>query len=231
MLTSGGANKKGGALFRCGNYAGAGLYFSKAVRATEEARGAALAGAAAPANAGWATAEFLGSLLSNRSAARVCDGDLDNALADAGACVAQRPGWTKGYGRRAAAFHALERYADAVAAAQEGLKLDGSHAALKKAVATARGASAASVKLDDFSSLEAAEKAARAEGGGGGEGGKADDDDPLGSFLADVEASEEKAKYVEKQRRVDDSCIKSAEEEMTRLLQRNHFWLNLNPYV
>ena len=56
MDTATQARKTGAALFRCGNYAGAGLYFTKAIRAVEEARGAAAPGGAPPAGLAGAAA-------------------------------------------------------------------------------------------------------------------------------------------------------------------------------
>uniref|UniRef100_A0A7S4N079 Hsp70-Hsp90 organising protein n=1 Tax=Odontella aurita TaxID=265563 RepID=A0A7S4N079_9STRA len=58
---------------------------------------------------------------SNRSAAYLKKGDGNNALEDAGSCVALNPNFAKGYSRKGAALHALKRYNDAIAAYNEGL--------------------------------------------------------------------------------------------------------------
>ena len=58
---------------------------------------------------------------SNRSAAYLKQGDANNALEDANACIGLNPEFAKGYSRKGAALHALKRYNDSIAAYQEGL--------------------------------------------------------------------------------------------------------------
>lgn len=57
---------------------------------------------------------------SNRSAAYLSMGDAEHALEDAEACVKAKPDWAKGYGRKGAALHKLQRYKDAIDAYNEG---------------------------------------------------------------------------------------------------------------
>ena len=59
---------------------------------------------------------------SNRSAAYLRQGDANNALEDANACLGLNPNFAKGYSRKGAALHALQRYNDSIAAYQAGLQ-------------------------------------------------------------------------------------------------------------
>ena len=77
---------------------------------------------------------------SNRSAAKLSSGDAEGALADAEGCIAAKPDWKKGYGRKGAALHQLHRWEDATAAYDAGLELAPGDAALvsgKKDVSSA----------------------------------------------------------------------------------------------
>jgi len=58
---------------------------------------------------------------SNRSAAYLKQGDANNALQDAEACLGLNPEFAKGYSRKGAALHSLKRYNDSIAAYKEGL--------------------------------------------------------------------------------------------------------------
>lgn len=58
---------------------------------------------------------------SNRSAAYLSQGDANNALEDAEACLGLNPEFAKGYSRKGAALHALKRYNDAIDAYNQGL--------------------------------------------------------------------------------------------------------------
>lgn len=69
---------------------------------------------------------------SNRSAAQLAVGRLEEALRDAEACRRLRPDWTKGCYRLAAARLALKQYEDAAVAAFEGVKLDNQNKELKE---------------------------------------------------------------------------------------------------
>ena len=59
---------------------------------------------------------------SNRSAAFLKQGDANNALEDANACIGLKPDFPKGYSRKGAALHALKRFNDSIAAYKEGLE-------------------------------------------------------------------------------------------------------------
>ena len=77
---------------------------------------------------------------SNRSAALLSVGRKLDALADARRTVELAPTWGKGYGRLGAALHALERYADAVAAYSQGIPLDASNSQLSSGLFAAQQA-------------------------------------------------------------------------------------------
>ncbi|KAL5530275.1 STI1 [Sanghuangporus sanghuang] len=70
-------------------------------------------------------------LYSNRSAAHAGKKDWQTALEDAEACIKANPSWSKGYARKGAALHGAHKWDEAIAAYQEGLKLEDS-AALRK---------------------------------------------------------------------------------------------------
>ena len=57
---------------------------------------------------------------SNRSAAHLNLGDATAALADAESCIKVKPDWAKGYSRKGAALHKLNRMAESVASYEAG---------------------------------------------------------------------------------------------------------------
>ena len=79
-------------------------------------------------------------IYSNRSAAYVKAGQFELALQDANKCIALEPGFTKGYGRKGVALHAMNRFDHAVAAYKEGLKLSPNDPHLDKGLAAAKRA-------------------------------------------------------------------------------------------
>jgi stress-induced-phosphoprotein 1 len=72
---------------------------------------------------------------SNRSAAYLKQGDANNALSDANACIGLAPDFAKGYSRKGAALHALKRYNDSIAAYQQGLEKFPTDAGLQQGLA------------------------------------------------------------------------------------------------
>ena len=72
------------------------------------------------------------TLYSNRSATQLALKNYAAALSDADAAIILAPQWPKGYLRKGNALEQLLRYHDAHAAYQQGMKLDGSDAALNK---------------------------------------------------------------------------------------------------
>jgi len=71
---------------------------------------------------------------SNRSAAYLSKGDAVKALEDAEKCVEVNPEWAKGYGRKGAALHSLQRYEEAEKAYEAGLKVSPDDASLKSSL-------------------------------------------------------------------------------------------------
>lgn len=65
-------------------------------------------------------------LYSNRSGAYAAKKDWDNALVDADKCISISPNWSKGYARKGAALHGGHKYDEAIAAYEEGLKIEDS---------------------------------------------------------------------------------------------------------
>ncbi|KAL5487901.1 STI1 [Sanghuangporus weigelae] len=63
-------------------------------------------------------------LYSNRSAAHAGKRDWQAALEDSEACIKANPSWSKGYARKGAALHGAHKWNEAIAAYQEGLKLE-----------------------------------------------------------------------------------------------------------
>ena len=61
---------------------------------------------------------------SNRSAAYLSSGDAESALADADECIKLNPKFAKGYSRKGAALHALNKFNEAIDAYEEGLKIE-----------------------------------------------------------------------------------------------------------
>jgi stress-induced-phosphoprotein 1 len=75
---------------------------------------------------------------SNRSAAYLKQGDANNALEDAEACLGLNPEFAKGYSRKGAALHAMKRYNDAIAAYEKGLDKFPNDAGLTKGINEAK---------------------------------------------------------------------------------------------
>nr|GAT46225.1 activator of Hsp70 and Hsp90 chaperones [Mycena chlorophos] len=63
-------------------------------------------------------------LYSNRSACYAGKKQWADALKDAESCVSVNPTWAKGFARKGAALHGSKRYDEAIAAYEEGLKLE-----------------------------------------------------------------------------------------------------------
>ena len=77
-------------------------------------------------------------LYSNRSACHCGLRNYPEALKDADACIAKKQDWGKGYGRKGAALHGMGRYAEAVKAYEDGLKIEPALAMLTNGLADAK---------------------------------------------------------------------------------------------
>lgn len=80
---------------------------------------------------------------SNRSAALLSKKDSAGALVDAERCIALRADWPKGYARKGAALHALERLDEAEAAYNDGLQRFPGDGMLERGLGDVRRAAAA----------------------------------------------------------------------------------------
>lgn len=95
-------------------------------------------------------------LYSNRSAAYAKAGKYESALDDAEKTVQIKPDWAKGYSRKGAAFSYLGRKDDAIAAYEEGLRLEPNNTLLKEGLAEVRASAAKSRGFPNpFASAEA----------------------------------------------------------------------------
>ena len=74
------------------------------------------------------------TLYSNRSACQCAAGDYESALSDAGKCIDLMPAWPKGYVRKGAALHGLDRWSEAIVAYEAGLKFDPTAEALRQGI-------------------------------------------------------------------------------------------------
>ena len=72
------------------------------------------------------------TLYSNRSACYFNMGNGQLALADADKCIEIKADWDKGHQRRAMALQNLGRFDDAIAAFEQGLKLNPDNAQIKQ---------------------------------------------------------------------------------------------------
>jgi stress-induced-phosphoprotein 1 len=113
------AKDRGNKLFSAGNYTDAIASFSEAIALYEKAGGNVAEGK-------------LHVYYSNRSAAYLKKGDGKNALLDAEKCISLQKDWAKGYSRKGAALHYLQKYTDAYRTYTEGLKIEPSNVALKE---------------------------------------------------------------------------------------------------
>ena len=75
---------------------------------------------------------------SNRSACLCAAGDYVSAFEDACKCVDLMPAWFKGYARKGAALHGMDRWGEAVKAYEAGLKFDPTARALLQGIEDAQ---------------------------------------------------------------------------------------------
>jgi stress-induced-phosphoprotein 1 len=73
-------------------------------------------------------------LWSNRSGAYAAKGDWDNALSDAQATVKANASWPKGYIRVGAALHGQGKFAEAIEAYEQGLKIEPGNATILESI-------------------------------------------------------------------------------------------------
>ncbi|KAF1323395.1 putative molecular chaperone, partial [Globisporangium splendens] len=190
---------------------------------------------------------------SNRSAAYLAMGDArGKALKDAEKCIELKPEWWKGYSRKGAAEHALQRFDAARATYNEGLKLDPDNASLLQAAEEAYAAGQAhsqwlreQAKEQERLKKEAEETEAEKQKEAQEAGAKAmtapaaeekDEDALLAEFMSEVQEIEESANCVKKPEEDEKKKEKppvdfgNSEGQLERLLQPHFKWINLNPF-
>lgn len=183
---------------------------------------------------------------SNRSAAFLAMGDArGKALKDAERCIELRPDWWKGYSRKGAAEHALQRFDAARATYNEGLKLDPDNASLAQAAEEAYAAGQAhsqrlreQAKEQERLKKEAEERAAARKAAEEQEkkDKPKDDDDLLAAFMDEVDELEESANCIKKEEPDEKKKEKEPVDfgtpagQIERLLQPHYEWINLNPF-
>ncbi|KAF0692417.1 Aste57867_16511 [Aphanomyces stellatus] len=169
--------------------------------------------------------------LSNRSAAHLSNDSKSKALRDAEACIEHKPNWWKGYMRKGAAEHALNRFDQARQTYFRGLEKDPGNKSLQEAIEDARVAHEAySAQLKK----ENAEKEAQRAKEEAVAKAKADEEALLASFMNEVEELEDMANTVKKpdppERVRAPVDFGTPEGQIVRLLQPHFEWINLNPF-
>lgn len=194
---------------------------------------------------------------SNRSAAYLAMGDArGKALKDAEKCIELKPEWWKGYSRKGAAEHALQRFDAARVTYNEGLKLDPDNASLLLAAEEAYNAGHAhsqrlreqakeqarlkreAEELAEKQEAEQREAKAKsdAEAMASAPPVEKDEDALLAEFMSEVQEIEENTNCIKKPEEEEGKKERppvdfgNAEGQLERLLQPHFKWINLNPY-
>ena len=168
-------------------------------------------------------------LYSNRSAAYVRYGKPEEALKDAEEALKLDPHWGKAYGRKGKALFDLAKYDLALETYEEGLAVDKMNGTLRAGIEECREAKKKAEEedplaafMDDISALDAsasgkAEEKTESKGEGEEEGadGKGGVDEKKQKYNVDHDA---------------ETRGWTKENQLKRLLQHQHKWLNLNPY-
>jgi tetratricopeptide (TPR) repeat protein len=192
---------------------------------------------------------------SNRSAAFLAQGDSrGKALKDAEKCIELRPEWWKGYSRKGAAEHALQRYDAARATYNQGLKLDPDNQSLLEAAEEAyKAGQLHSKRLREYAKEqerlrkkqeeeeEVARKKVQQEVKEAEEAASkpqvSEEDALLAEFISEVQELEEIANSIQKPVTEEEEKKEKApvdfgtsEGQLVRLLQPHYKWINLNPF-
>ncbi|KAF4321687.1 hypothetical protein BBO99_00001142 [Phytophthora kernoviae] len=185
---------------------------------------------------------------SNRSAAYLAVGDArGKALKDAEKCIELRPDWWKGYSRKGAAEHSLQRFDVARATYNEGLRLDPDNQSLLQAIEEAYAAGQEHskrlrehakkqerLKQEREAAVKEEEQRKQQE-----EKEKPNDEDALlAEFMSEVQELEENTNCIKKDgdKEMEEKKNKPPVEfgdsdgQIERLLQPHFKWINLNPF-
>ena len=197
------------------------------------------------------TKSLLSFLYSNRSAASLLLSKGENALTDASLALAIDPLRSKFHGRLGAALHFLGRYQEALKAYEKGLAIttDNQHIGLQEGLSAVQRSIAAPPNVATVSTNStnntSNRKRQRSPSSSNSSSSSTSSsslstskststsitsiaNNPLDEFVADVSVIGTTVKKIK--RAVDDSCLGTASEELARILQKNHIWINLNPY-
>lgn len=181
---------------------------------------------------------------SNRSAAYLAMGDArGKALRDAEKCIELKPEWWKGYSRKGAAEHALQRFDAARATYNQGLKLDPDNASLLEAAEDAYSAGQKHSQMLRDQAKQAERQRKEAEEAAAAQAAEdetkkekalpPDDEDALlAEFMSEVQELEEQTNCVKKEEKKEKPSVDFGDPEgqLTRLLQDHFQWINLNPF-
>ncbi|CAI5743112.1 unnamed protein product [Hyaloperonospora brassicae] len=189
---------------------------------------------------------------SNRSAAYLAMGDArGKALHDAKKCIELKPDWWKGYSRKGAAEHALQRFDAARATFNEGLRLEPENSSLLQAAEEAYAAGqrhSERLKEQERLRVEQEEKQRQCQAAESErrlkedeqeekEAKPKDEDALLAEFMSEVQEIEESANCIkkdtdseaaEKKKKIVD--FGTSDGQIERLLQPHFKWINLNPF-
>ncbi|KAG1699450.1 hypothetical protein DVH05_012865 [Phytophthora capsici] len=179
---------------------------------------------------------------SNRSAAYLAMGDArGKALKDAEKCIELKPDWWKGYSRKGAAEHALQRFDAARKTYNEGLKLDPDNQSLLQAAEEAYAAGQEhskrlreQAKEQERLRQEMEQRRAEKQQEQEKEKEPKDEDALLAEFMSEVQELEENANCIKKD--VEQNKEKplvdfgTSDGQIERLLQPHFKWINLNPF-
>lgn len=205
---------KGNQFFKVGNNSSAIQCYTKGLQGVQEGVVADVA--------------LIKVLYSNRSAAYVRYGKPEEALKDAEEALKLDPHWGKAYGRKGKALFDLGKFDLALEAYEEGLAIDKGNGTLRAGIEECREAKRKAEEedplaafMDDISSLSkpAAEGGEAKEGEGEGEGERKEGEE------------EEKKKQRFNVDHDEETSGWTKENQLDRLLQHQHKWLNLNPFL
>ena len=164
-------------------------------------------------------------LHSNRSNARLKAGDASGALKDAEVCLQLGPGWSKGFFRRGSALLALGRYAEAATAMEGALLGEPENATYKEYLEKAKSGlqdPASNVEQPSSSSVNIQTVSPS---------NNKEEDDPLAAFFQEVaeieKASSGPVLAVDHEA---ETRGWNSQNQIERILQKHHKFLNLNPY-
>ena len=201
--------------------------------------------------------ENLHILHSNRSLAYLKLNSPKKALEDAISCIRLSPLWGKAYSRKGNALFALKMYQEALEAYEEGLAIDGKNSTLieGRTICWEKLQTNEPVVIDPLSAfmsgivqLDKKENSLAACTDGTVQLDKKEDplaafmsdivqldkkEDPLAAFMDDI-GQLDKIVVVKKEFKIDhESEMKgwTSENQIERILQRNHQWINVNPFT